>query len=54
MRKEFIETKDGKHNMPEYRKAENKCPWAARITKVEGGYMAFEALADYYTWTNQR
>jgi hypothetical protein len=30
------------------------CPWAAKIVKVDGGYMAFESLDDYQTWKNQR
>lgn len=30
------------------------CPWAAKIVKVDGGYRAFESLADYATWRNQR
>ncbi len=54
MKKQFIETENGKHTITLYREAEGKCPWAARITKVEGGYMAFESLDDYYTWTNQK
>jgi hypothetical protein len=29
------------------------CPWAARIVKVEGGYMCFESVTDYETWQNQ-
>ena len=30
------------------------CPWAAKIAKVEGGYYAFESLADYATWRAQK
>lgn len=29
-------------------------PFAARIVKVDGGFLAFDALADYFTWRNQR
>jgi hypothetical protein len=29
-------------------------PWAAKIVKVDGGYMAFETAADYRTWKNQK
>jgi len=29
-------------------------PWAAKIVKVEGGYMAFESVADYRTWKGQK
>jgi hypothetical protein len=33
--------------------ARDKAPWAATIVKVEGGYMAFESMADYETWRKQ-
>jgi hypothetical protein len=46
MKKQFVECKDR-------RTAKRRCPWAARIVKVEGGFMAFESVADYYTWKNQ-
>ena len=29
-------------------------PWAAKIVKVEGGYMAFESVADYRTRKGQK
>jgi hypothetical protein len=29
-------------------------PWAAKIVKCEGGYMAFRHLTDYETWKNQK
>jgi len=29
-------------------------PWAARIIKVDGGYLAFESVADYRIWLKQR
>lgn len=28
-------------------------PWAAKIVKVEGGYMGFESVNDYNTWSKQ-
>lgn len=34
--------------------ARKLAPWAAKVTKVEGGYMAFESVADYRTWKNQK
>ena len=30
-----------------------RCPWAAIVTKVDGGFRAFESRADYATWRNQ-
>ena len=35
-------------------KAKKAAPWAAKIVKVSGGYMAFESTSDYETWKNQR
>jgi hypothetical protein len=34
--------------------ATGKCPWAAIIVKVEGGYQAFESMTDYCTWKSQQ
>jgi len=34
--------------------AKRLAPWAARIAKVEGGYLAFESIEDYQTWTKQK
>jgi len=34
--------------------ARKLAPWAAKVAKVEGGYMAFESAADYRTWKNQK
>jgi hypothetical protein len=34
--------------------AHDAAPWAAEIVEVEGGYMAFESLADYKTWAAQQ
>jgi len=36
------------------RTAARRCPWAAKIIKVNGGYMVFESVADWETWKNQR
>lgn len=47
MRKELIEVK-------QRRTAVRRAPWAARIVKVDGGYMAFESMSDYLTWQSQR
>lgn len=33
--------------------AENECLWAAEIVEVDGGFMAFESVADYDIWINQ-
>jgi len=29
------------------------CPWAAKIVEVEGGFHAFESIADYEVWVAQ-
>jgi hypothetical protein len=34
--------------------AVKRSPWACKIVKVDGGYMAFESWADYRTWADQR
>lgn len=36
------------------RQARRIAPWAAIVRKVEGGYMAWESVADYDTWRGQR
>ena len=28
-------------------------PWAAKVVKVDGGWMGFESVADYETWAKQ-
>jgi hypothetical protein len=33
--------------------AEKLAPWAAKIVAADGGYMAFESVADYETWMGQ-
>lgn len=30
-----------------------QAPWAAKIVKVDGGWLAFESVADYETWQRQ-
>lgn len=34
--------------------ARKMAPWAAKVAKVDGGYMAFESVADYETFKRQR
>jgi len=31
----------------------NDAPWSAIVVKVDGGYIAFESIVDYQTWTKQ-
>lgn len=33
--------------------AQKQAPWAAKLVAVEGGYMAFESVSDYETWSQQ-
>ena len=47
MKKEFIETKSRYI-------AKRKCPWACKVVKVVGGFMAFESWDDYGVWRNQK
>jgi hypothetical protein len=47
MRSEIIECKSRST-------AVRRAPWAAKIAKVYGGYMAFESVTDYRTWKNQK
>ena len=47
MRKEFIEAETRIE-------ARKQAPWAANITKAEGGYWAFESYEDYRIWKNQK
>ena len=30
------------------------CPWAAKIVKVSGGYIAFESVEDWRVWMAQK
>lgn len=48
MRKELI------YSTTSRRTAAKLCPWAAKIVKVEGGFIAFESVADYATWRRQK
>jgi hypothetical protein len=36
------------------RTAVRRCPWAALIIKVQGGYQCFESVEDHRIWHNQR
>lgn len=47
MRKQNIEAKTAAE-------AKKLAPWADKVVKVEGGYIAFESIADYKTWKNQK
>ena len=47
MRKEFIECKCRKT-------AIKHCPWASKIVKVCGGYLAFESWSDFNVWKNEK
>jgi hypothetical protein len=47
MRQEFIEVKTRKE-------AVKLAPWATVIKKVDGGYKAYESVADYYIAKNQK
>jgi len=47
MKKEMITASSAKQ-------ARKLAPWAAKIVKVEGGYMAFESVSDYQTWRKQK
>jgi hypothetical protein len=31
-----------------------RCPWAAKIARVCGGFMAFEFITDFEIWKNQK
>ena len=34
--------------------AQKRAPWAAKIVKVYGGYLAFACYQDYLNWNNQK
>lgn len=34
--------------------AKRRATWAACIIKTEGGFLAFESMADYLTWKGQK
>lgn len=42
-RREFIPVKG-------YVTAKKRAPWAERVAAVEGGFLAFESLAEYLSW----
>lgn len=46
MRQQFVECDT-------IEEAQAKCPWAAEIVEVDGGYMCFESVSDYETWAAQ-
>ncbi len=46
MRKAFVPVKTRKAAL-------NRCPWASKVVKVEGGYQCFESVTDYEVWRNQ-
>lgn len=31
-----------------------QCPWAAKVVRVGGGYLAFESIEDWKAWIKQR
>lgn len=33
--------------------AKSQCPWAARIVRVDGGYMCFASIADWAVWKSK-
>ena len=47
MRKEFVECKSRAT-------AWRRCPWASVVTKVTGGFYAFESVEDFEIWKNQK
>ena len=47
MRREYCQ-------VPTVRQARTQCPWAAKIYKVAGGYLAFASWADAQIWRAQR
>ena len=36
------------------KQARRLAPWAAKVSKVEGGYMAFDSIPEYQTWRKQK
>lgn len=47
MRQHIIECKT-------LRTAKRRAPWAAKLVKVYGGWMAFESVTDWEIWKNQK
>ena len=54
MKQQFIEMPETTYSAEDLKKAHEIAPWAAKIAKVEGGYMAFASIADYDMWRKQR
>jgi hypothetical protein len=58
MRKEFIATiyrfRPAQKGITKKYVLETLCPWASKVIKVDGGFMAFENVEDYKTWKNQK
>jgi hypothetical protein len=36
------------------KEALERASWASKVVKVEGGYIAFEFMTDFFTWKNQK
>ncbi|HRR41142.1 MAG TPA: hypothetical protein P5244_07920 [Syntrophales bacterium] len=34
--------------------AMKRAPWAAKVVKVSGGWLAFESITDYTVWKKQK
>jgi hypothetical protein len=34
--------------------AKKRAPWAAKLVKMIGGFVAFESMTDYDNWKRQR
>jgi hypothetical protein len=47
MKKELVKCKD-------HKTAKKRCPWAVKVTKVQGGFWCFENWDDYETWRKQK
>ena len=54
MRQQFIEMPDATYSAKDLKKAHEIAPWAAKIVKVGGGYIAFASISDYDMWRKQR
>ena len=36
------------------KQARKLAPWAVKVVKVDGGYIAFASVGDYRTWSSQK
>lgn len=54
MRQQFIEMPEATYSAKDLKKAHEIAPWAAKVAKVDGGYMAFESITDCDTWRKQK